>query len=192
MLTLFHFQNFIEDALKFAVLLWTFKTAEWFTTNSAQKKGRQIYPLTSFLCQKFINALVAMESKPKWNHNQNIIIWRYLKKGAQNPFAVAHQYFLFYPVNWSIPAKQMDGRVWGQLSTEIFWQFYSFRNTCAAYCNTLRTRNCFIVLRGFHFHLCCGVLLALLYSCVLIMGEKITRIDDTEAKMMKVGFLSLI
>lgn len=31
----------------------------------------------------------------------------------------------------------MDGRVWGQLSTEKFWWFYNFRNTCAAYCNAL-------------------------------------------------------
>lgn len=45
--------------------------------------------------------------------------------------------FLFYPVNWSTPAKQMDGRVWGQLSTEKFWWFYNFRNTCAAYYNAL-------------------------------------------------------
>jgi len=50
-----------------------------------------------------------------------------------------------------------------------------------AYCNALRTRDCSIVLRGFHFHLCCGVIVALLYSCVFFIGEKIMCIDDVEA-----------
>lgn len=40
-----------------------------------QKKNEILkFTLTSYLCQKFVNSLVAMESKLKWNHNQNMII----------------------------------------------------------------------------------------------------------------------
>lgn len=43
------------------------------------------------------------------------------------------------------------------------------------------TRDCSIVLRGSHFHLCCGVLMAFLYSGLLIMEEKIICNGDVEA-----------